>query len=384
MANEGFFSLGEMIAGGGIDREGAFLEGQDIGSRIQSRRATTVNALAQARLRVDEQEANLGLADAIEELGLPREMAVHLRAGGAIKDLTGGLLQQQEFGNRANLADLAVSPEQRLQSAQAIEVPKDPFQISGGLFANVFNPGDAPKLAPTNPLDDAKDRALAFKNNAAALKLMDQRRNPDRYKLSTTINVNTTPLAEQILPGGTGDTIIPADINAEEAFGAEAFLKGGSNALMDFIGLGTPFEDEAKANTIMRELSARTQIVMRADVPGGGRVPIMVQELLARYAEDPRQLFRGDAKAMLNLESTLNAMKRSKKRIQDQLNSPSKKTPTRLGNLEESLFALADLVADYEAILQSLNQKQNPAAPGGHAIGEVIQLPGGGTAKRIN
>ena len=143
-----------------------------------------------------------------------------------------------------------------------------------------------------------------------------------------------------------------------------SFLKGAANAFTDFVGLGVGFPDEAQANTILRELSARTQIVMRADVPGGGRVPIMVQELLGRYAEDPRQLFRGDAKAVLNLQSTLAAMRRSKKRIQDQLNSPSKKTPTRLGNLEESLFALADLVADYEKILQSINRTQNDVAPG--------------------
>ena len=89
MAN-GFVDLGEMIAGGGIDREGAFLEGLDTGSKINARRASTANALAQARLRVDEQENREGLADAVEEMGLPRELAVSIRAGvpRPIKSLT--------------------------------------------------------------------------------------------------------------------------------------------------------------------------------------------------------------------------------------------------------------------------------------------------------
>ena len=385
MAN-GFFSLGEMIAGGGIDREGARLEGLDAGSKIQARRATTVNALAQARLRVDEEQAKLGLADAIEKMGLPPEMAVHLRAGGKIKDLTGGLLEQQEFGNRANLADLSVSPEQRLQSAQAIEVPKSPFQFGpgGDLFADVFNPGAAPSLSETGPSSIDADVALAEQRRASAALSDERRQHPDRFKSSTTINLSGVPLAEQILPGGQGESIIPSDLVAEEAFGAEAFLKGGVNAFTDFIGLGNQFPDEAKANAVLGELSSRIQIAMRADV---FRPNLQIQELLGRYAEDPRQLFRGDDLGRQNFTTTLAAMKRSVKRIKDQLNSPSKKTPTRLGQLEQGLFAMSDTIADLEAILQSFDRTEGPlsdtAPTQDVAIGTVIQLPGGGTATRI-
>lgn len=359
---DGFFSLGEMIAGGGIDREGARLEGLDLGSKIVARRATTVNALAQARLRVDEQEANLGLADAIEELGLPREMAVHLRAGGSIKDLTGGLLEQQEFGNRANLADLAVSPEQRLQSAQAIEVPKNPFQFGpgGDLFADVFNPGEAPVLSATGPAAIDLDVARAEQSRASAALSDEKRLHPDRFKTSAAA-ASDIDLAELVLPGGEGTSIIPEDIDVEEAFGVEAFAKGGVNALLDFVGAGTPFEAEAQANTVLRELSASTQIVLSFALIGGRRFPLSLQKLIARYAEDPRQLFRGDSKSKSNLVSTIALLKRSLQRTKDQLNVPSKlktRTPTRSGNLIQSLLAIADLVADYEKILISINRTQ--------------------------
>ncbi len=49
-------------------------------------------------------------------------------------------------------------------------------------------------------------------------------------------------------------------------------------------------------------------------------------------------------------------MKRSLKRIQNQLDSPTKKTPTRQGKLEQGLFAMADTIADLEAVIASLDR----------------------------
>lgn len=389
MAN-GFFSLGEMIVGGGIDREGARLEGLDLGSKIQARRATTVNALAQARLRVDEEDAKLGLADAIEAMGLPPEMAVHLRAGGKIKDLTGGLLEQQEAGFRENIADIAVPFEQRQASAQAVEGKVvDPFQFGpgGDLFADVFTPGDAPELSATGPSAIAADVELAEKRRQEGLLAEARRLNPDHFKSSTTINLgSTTPLAEQILPGGKGVSIIPKGFTAEEGLGAEAFFKGGVNALSDFIGFGTQFPEEALANAVLGELSGRIQITMRADV---FRPNVQIQQLLGRYAEEPRQLFRGDDIGRQNFNTTLAAMKRTFKRTQDQLNSPVDKTKTRFGQLEKGLLFMADTIADLEAVEASFQRTEGdapltPVAPATtRDIGVPFDLPSGGTATRI-
>jgi len=374
MANGDFFSLGEMIVGGGIDREGAFLEGLDTGSKIVARRATTANALAQARLRVDEQEQREGLADAIDEIGGPRGLSTVIRAGGNPEQLTGALGDIQQQGLRSTISDVDVPFEQRQASAQAIEGKVvDPFQFGPGgeLFADVFDPADVPVVSPTGGPAIAADEALAQERIAQA-KLRDEKRlHPERFKASTTFNFGRN-LADEILPEGEGVSIIPEQFKAEEGFGAEAFFKGSVNALSDFIGLGTQFPDEAQANAVLGELSARIQIAMRADV---FRPNLQIQELLGRYAEDPRQLFRGDDLGRQNLETTLASMKRSLKRIRDQLNSPSRKTPTRLGQLEQGLFAMEDTVADLEAVLESLNRTEGePDIPTG-----AVATPGGGS-----
>jgi len=388
MPSPGFESLGEFVAGGDPSRrEAAFLGGLDTGTKIKARQATTANALAQARLRVDEQENREGLADAVESLGLPREAAVSLRAGVDLQDVTKGLLDIQQGGFRNTIADTAVPFDQRQASAQAVEGKVvDPFQFGpgGDLFADVFNPGDTPQLSATGPASIAADEASAQQRIAAA-KLSDERRlNPERFKSSTTVNVNGQPLSEQILGDTEAVSVIPENFAAEEAFGAESFLKGGTNALLDFVGIGTPFEKEAQARTVLGELSARTQVVLRADVPGG-RIPLVVQELLARYAEDPTQLFRGTELARQNLTSTVTSLKRSLQRIKDQLDSPTKKTPTRLGVLESGLFAMTDLITDYEKVLESIERTNGPvggpaeAAPDATSDAQTFTTPAGGT-----
>lgn len=381
----GFFSLGEMLLGGGIDREGARLEGLDIGSKIKARQASTANALAQARLRVDEQEQREGLADAIESIGGPAEFATFIRAGVNPEQITGAMGDIQSQGFRTTISDAGVPFSERQAAAQAVEGKVvDPFQSVGtGLFADVFDPSAGVQVAPTGQANIGATQALEQERIAQAELRDEKRLHPERFKSSTTINLGTS-LSEAILPGGAGESIIPKDIDAEEAFGAESFFKGGANAFLDFLGAGTPFPKEAQANAVLGELSARIQIAMRADV---FRPNLQIQTLLARYAEDPRQLFRGDDLGRQNLTTTLASLKRSFGRIQDQLDSPTKKTPTRQGKLEQGLFALADTIADLEAVLESLNRTSDEADTAGAAqqveIGAVIQLPGGGTATRI-
>ena len=215
----------------------------------------------------------------------------------------------------------------------------------------------------------------------AAAKLSDERReHPDRFKASTKAGLSDKPLAEEIL-GDTGAiSVIPDEFRAEEAFGAESFFKGAANALVDFVGGGTPFEQQAKAQTVLNEMSARTQIVLRADVPGG-RIPLVVQELLARYAEDPTQLFRGDELGRQNLTSTVTALSRALQRTKDQINSPTKKTPTKIGKLEDALFALTDLVEDYTRVLASIERTNGPAPTDSRITPTAtpVQTKGGGS-----
>jgi hypothetical protein len=387
--NEGFFQLGEMLAGGGIDREGARLEGLDVGSKIVARRAATTNALAQARLRVDEAENKLKLADAIEKLGGPREVAVLLRAGVNPEQLTGALGDIQTQGFRETVADTGVPFTERQASAQAIEGKVvDPFQTVGpGLFADVFDPSAGPQVTQVGEANIAATGALEDARTQLARLREEKRLHPDRFKASAT----DTPggLAETLLGDEGGVSVVPEDIVAEEAFGAEAFAKGGINALADFIGLGTPFVKEAQANEVLGNLKVRTQIVMLKRV--SGRQSKFLLQLLGTYAEDPRALFRGDAKAVQRLTNTVVALERDLKRTKDLLNAPTKKTPTRQGELEDALFALADLVADYKNILESLQRTGDIAAEQPDAdsdfstlgVGESVTVRGT-TIKRTN
>ena len=354
-----------------------------------ARRATTVNALAQARLRVDEAENKLKLADALEEFGAPPEIAVFLRAGANPEQITGALGDIQTQGFRETVSDVGVPFTERQASAQAIEGKVvDPFQTVGpGLFADVFDPSAGPQLTPVGEADIAATGALEDARTQLARLREEKRLHPDRFKTSAT----GTPggLAELILPGGEGTTVVPEDIVAEEAFGAEAFAKGGINALADFVGLGTPFVSEAQANEVLGNLKVRTQLVMQARVPG--RPSTFLLQLLGTYAENPRQLFRGDAKAVQRLTNTTAALERDLQRTKDVLNSPTKKTPTRQGELEDALFALADIVADYKKILESLQRTGDITAeqPAGDndlstlGIGQSTTIDGT-TIKRTN
>lgn len=375
MANDGFGLLGEVL-GGGINREEAFLEGQLLGNK-------TAEAMAKARIRRDEAEQRLQLKQALRDLGIDERQAAGLetvlRGGfGNIRQGTqalGDIFEQQQ---RAAVVDPEVTPEvgdinRRL--AGLASSPVDPVQSAGaGLFAELFGPqaGEV-QVAPTGEADIEADRQLALLREAKRL-------HPELFRSGgTTVNIGDKTLSESLLPEG-GESIVPEDIRAEEAFGAESFVKGGINALADFIGAGTPFEAEAQAKTVLAELSARTQIALRADVPGG-RPPVIVQELLARYAEDPRQLFRGDELARKNLETTVAALKRSRDRAKLLLDAPTKKTPTRQGQLEDAFVSLSDTVADYEAILESIRRTEDAGEKEGFRGMEVGETRGG--VKRV-
>lgn len=380
----GFESLGQLIAGSpGLAGEEGRLEGLDFGSRIRARQASTESALQLARQRRDENVAKAKLSELFAD---DPELAGLFQSGIDPRQLSGFRGDEQVGGFRDVISDVELPFGERQAAAQAIEgkpLSASDFLGPGGeLFTDIFAEPSLEGLQAT-PTGEAQ---IEFDIQRA--KLAEERRlHPDRFKAITKLSLGDE-LSEEILPGGKGTSIIPEQFNAEEGFGAEAFFKGGVNALSDFIGLGTQFPDEAQANAVLGELSARIQIALRADV---FRPNVQIQGLLARYAEDPRQLFRGDDLGKQNLTTTLASLKRSLQRVKDQLNSPSKKTPTRLGRLEQGLFALADTTADLEKVLESLNKTSGEpeiataqtVEIANAQIGDRIQLPGGGTATRI-
>ena len=348
-------SLGSAIMGTDIDREGARLEGLDLGSQIQSRRAQTQNALAQARIRQNTATAQEELADAIEKMGLPRELATAGLAGlGNLEQLVGGLEGQQAMGFRSTVAD-PTSDLETIQrnllalSGQPIE-SKDVMGPGGELFVDALTPSaENVVVTPTGAAQIGLDVARGEKSLADAALAQERTLHPERFRAPAKVAAAAPDVIKHFLPTGGGTSVIPDDVSLEEAFGLEAFVTSGINNVADFLGGGTQFPQASRAHELMNELSARIQLGMLADMPGGmGRPNIRTLELLKRYAEDPRSLFRGDEGAVHNLTTTLNATRRNLEDIKLQLSSPSAKTPTLQGKLEGALIKTANLVADLE------------------------------------
>jgi len=378
---DGFFSLGEMIAGGGIDREGARLEGLDVGSKIQARRASTVNALAQARLRVDEEEAKLGLADTMDALGLPREMSVAVRAGVDPKQITGALLEQQEFGNRAGIADIAVPFEQRQAFAQAVEGEVvDPFQFGPGgeLFTDVFTPGDAPAVTETGVAAIAADEALALKRRREGELAREKTLFPDRFKSSVTLNLGAQNQAlSDILEGTETSLNLPGGGKTDLAFGVPGALGKVSNIVSDVLGGGTIFENVDQATTAIRSLRNATLNTAVLEFPG--RPTNFIAQRAEQLFPTEASLFQGPENASRSIQQLRDMVAREVGAQKSILDAGLIQSKGNHDKAVSSVIQLQQLLVDYEATLNAMSGLKDTQET---AIGQKIQLPGG-TATRI-
>jgi len=395
--------IGLALSGGDIDREGARLDGLNLGSQIESRKASTVNALAQARLRKDEADARLVLVDKMKLGGFEALAAVH-QAGGKMEDFTGATLDQQRHqglmdlpealagggtgaiagsvvaganpeqvsgavldqqigGLRDVIADPTKAMDVRQAAGHAVKGGVvDPFQISDGLFADIWNPGDSPEVAPESLIDTA-NTAAQIRQRQAAADLSDARAD-DLGKTKSSSDPDAI-IQHFLGDDGQGTSVIPDDLNLEAAFGADAFVAGPINAMGDFFFGNTPMPDAARSQEIMQELSSRIQLGMLTDLPGISRPNIRILELLKVYSEDPRELFRGNQAAVNNLTSTLAASRRNLEDIKLQISSPSNKNNSDQFDLEGALIKTAHLVADLEkamAIVQAGKSRKRSLA----------------------
>lgn len=368
---DGFFQLGEALFGGGQRRiEAARQEGLDLGVQRNLRRAQTTEALTKARQRQQETIANEEIKDAFEAMGLDPRLASIVQAGRG-SDFS-SFQSGRETGQGIDFREILSDPERSVAERQGAGLALrgepvtagDMLGPGGELAFDIFNPqADAAITTPTGEARIAADQAGAEESLAGAVLDRAKAVNPERFRSGgTTINTGGS-LSETIIPSGGGQTIIPEDFDAGASFGAKGVFAKGANALFDFVNAGTPFPKTAAAQNLLSELSARTQIAMRADVPGG-RPPVIVQELLARYAEDPAQLFRGDEIARNNLRTTRDALARSLQRARQLLDAPIEMTPSRQQELADTVVRLEDTVADYSAILNLIEQRQGPQEGG--------------------
>lgn len=141
MASSGWASLGNTIAGGNeLPSTIAYEQGMSLG-------ANTQDALAQARARVDQNNAkeNLdkNLADSIPD---PKQRAVivqSIQAGVDPRNMTGAQLDQFKLGQQQQVADPNTSPEQTARSLLSIGQNANLTHAVGdnGNFTSELTPG---------------------------------------------------------------------------------------------------------------------------------------------------------------------------------------------------------------------------------------------------
>lgn len=358
MAN-GFFQLGELIAGG-PNTDAAYMDGLDTGSKIQQRKASTINAMAQARLRVSEQEAKEQLGDAMVAIGAPEQYATILNAGGNPQDVMKAMLADQERKFRGNIANTNLPFEQRQANAHAVEGKViNPFQFGPGgeLATDVFNPNL--QVTETGTAQIGADNALAGQRDSLAALYEDKRLNPHKYKASTTINVGGGTLGDDIL-NDIGASTMPADIAPEAATGVIGAGKSAVNALFDVANAGIPFPDTDTAGNALRDLHTRTQIVGQQSVPG--RPSNYLLQVMAGFGVTPNDPFKGDERSLNRMSQTSNFLGGEIDRLRRILNS-SGGTMSKNDRIEyeDALRNLASLKQDYDVVIGRFGAKKAKA-----------------------
>ncbi len=375
-------SIGLALSGGDIDREGARLEGLNIGSQIQARRASTVNALAQARLRRDEAEARESLAESLD-LGGNNAIAAVIRAGGNPEQAVGAQLGQQEMGLRDIISNVELPFEERQAAAQGVEGKVvDPMQFGPGgeLFVDVFNPQDAPVVTDTGTAAIAADEALVRQRDASAALSDERRLHPERFRNNVTINTpGAQPLGDAIL-ADIGDSTIPGDILPEEATGVTGALRSASNTLFDIANVNLPFEDADRAQNALTDLHKRTMIVGQQSVPGRPSNYLMQQ--LEAFGVEPNDVFRGDQRSLSRMSQTSSFLGGEIDRLRRILNA-GRLTPSRIADHEDALRNLAALKQDYDVVISRFAVNREAAEAGG--VETVTEgLPDGWSVTTVN
>ncbi len=355
MADNGFFSLGQIIAGGDPrPGEKAFLEGLDTGSRIRSRNASTESALQNARLRRNKAEAQEELKSLSEELGVDPSMITSAIAGIDPRQFTGAQADQQTSGFRETIADVGLPFEQRQAAAQAVEGKVvDPFQFGPGgeLFSDVFNP--EVQTSVTGEAQISLDQARTDKAKADAALATKKRTNPELFKSSTTFNIGADGkgLGDTILQD-IGASTIPADIKPETATGITGFGAALANTAFDVANVDLPFPDTDKAANAMTDLMTRTQITGQQSIPGRPSNYLMLQ--LATFGVSPNNPFKGDQKSVNRMTQTSRFLGGEIDRLRRILNG-GRLTKTNLGKAEDALRAIAALKKDYDVVISRFN-----------------------------
>lgn len=387
----GWETLGQVL--GGTDRETAYQEGLYKGAQTQ-------DALAKAKMRRDEAQARLQLKGALEEFGFDgpqaalADLIMRSGTGSDFSAFQTGRAKEQEMGFRSNIADMDVPLAEAQRSAMAIHgQPVDPYQTVGtGLFADIFAPDEGVQVSPLTPVNEANIGALgelAFQREQAGLLSEDKRLNPEKYRNPRAAN-KTDTLREEMtsivdeMNQMPPETSIPVSsprgepLAFEKATGLGGAVREGVSIVGDLFGQEWQ-QEAATASQALDNVAARTRAVVQSTVPG--RPSNYLLELLGVYVTEPYSLLRGNQRAKLRLEQTVNYLESDVARIETMMKSGIPKTPTQTQKLEESWHMLRNLAADYRILLDNYQLEGD----GGELAEEVTRpgLPPGWTVERI-
>jgi len=372
MSEHGFFSLGQIIAGGDPrPGEEAFLEGLDTGSKIRSRNASTESAIQNARLRRNKAQAQDELKSLSEELGVDPSMITSALAGIDPRQFTGAQKDVQDIGFRETIADITQPCEQRQATAQAVSgKPVDPFQFGPGgeLFTDIFTP--ELQTTPTGESQIAFDQARTEKAQAEAKLAFAKEANAELFKSSTTFNLGGPQqdgkgLGDLIVEDIGGSTL-PADIKPETATGIAGFGAALANTAFDIGNFNLPYPDADRTANALNDLMVRTQITGAQAIPG--RETDFIRMQLAKFGVEPNNPFKGDQRSLNRMVQTSSFLGGEADRIRRALNFSAQRMSKRdLADNEAALRSLSSLKQDYDVAISRFNvdERTTKTAAGG-------------------
>lgn len=231
----GWAQLGSTIAGGNaLTKSLAYDQGEALGARTQ-------DALAQARSRIDENNARANIADKLGSLPPDlRDVVV-----GAIQahvdpaQITNAQKTSQEVGFRNQIVDPNTSDTDVARRAFALNQKGPVQQIGEGQVINELHPVDAagaPAVVPT-----AIGTAIAGQHNAAAQNQLAeaglhklQTTNPEKFRIlpPTANGSGAAANGSQPIENETTAQLVAAGQMAPPAAGTKAYLMLGGDGFM--------------------------------------------------------------------------------------------------------------------------------------------------------
>ena len=367
--------LGQALLGGDTRYEAAEragltdgLQQRKLASEISFLDARTQQALLAARADRDRRNAMTQLGEAVVSMGVPAAAAPLLQSGAAsYADLAdhreSRVAAEREQADRAAVARALESAGFSPQLSSIVRSGADyenlmQSRLTGQQAEQQAEREQADRAAVARALESAglsPQLSSIVRSGADFENLMQSRlAGQQAGREQATEAADPKPLSEYVLPGGVGVRTLSDDINWRSAFGAGSQILQGSNAVLDWFGMGAPAQNTAAAVQELKELAANTVIALRENLRD--RPPATIIQQLEKYKEDPLPWLRGEELARKNFLTTHRYVKREMEDARRMLDSPTEKTPTRSGRLEDRYRRLAHLYANYDFLKQKMDE----------------------------